>query len=252
MKSEDRFFLSSPKRAAQILGFALLPLLALATGHAQEETEEVTSELLDRIELRSVVSLPGEVLFSLHDPEAETTFWIEIDQTRNGIEAVAFDEESNTLTLRHGEAVREVGLSNRGAIGSAVEDDDGERSREERREAWRQRREQRQQEWAEFRERWEAAVEEDPQLQEVEAHREELQGEWRNLREQMRDVDRDSDEFDAIREQARQLREEQQALEEYGVEAARNSSALSEEDVERVEDMLEGPRGRRGRGRGRN
>lgn len=248
MKSEDRFFSRFPKSVPGLLGLALVPLLAMPAGAAEAQAEEATSEYLERIEFRSMASLPGEILFSLHDPEEDRTFWIEINQRRNEIEAVSFDDETNRLTLRHGDAVREIGLSNRTAIRSNVEEDDGDNlSREERREAWRERRSERRAAWTEFRENWQAAVEEDPQIREIEEHREALREDWRNLRREMRDVERGSDEFRELRQQARSLREEQELLEEYGTQVVRNSSAFSEADADLAERMLQ-IRRRGGRG----
>jgi hypothetical protein len=212
------------------LSIGLAPMIALSA--MAQELEEERSELLDRIELRSVVSLPGETLFSLHDPESDLTFWIERGQTRNGLEVVAFDAQTNRIQLRHGEFERELGLSRSRGV-AAVETSDQDLSRAERRE-------QRRAEWQDFRQRWEEATETNPQIQEITSHYEELQQEWQSLRRDMRGVDRDSEEFDPIRERVRALRDEQRLLNRYAAQAIAQTPGFTEDDVERANRVLQG------------
>ncbi len=219
---------------------ALTALASLAgTGiPAQAEEEVPASEYLDRIELRSIVSLPGELMFSLHDPESDNTFWIQTGETRNEIEALAFDNDTNRLTLRHGEAVRDVALTARRAIASPSGETAETSDREQRRQEWRERREERREEWREFREKWEAAAENSPEIREISEHFNELRGEMQSLRESMRDADRDSDEFRELRAKGRELREELGLLHEYASETIANHPDFGQEDAERIQRMF--------------
>ncbi len=228
----------APKRILRWLWVGMAPLIALPA--LAEDPEAEGSPLIDRIELRSVVSLPGETLFSLHDPESDLTFWIERGQTRNGLEIVSFDSESNAITLREGELEREVRLSRSRGPDTMEEISDEDRSREEGRE-------ERRQAWREFRERWEQAAEDNPELQEITEHYRELRGEWRNLRSEAREIDRDSAEFEALRERARELRDEQRLLRDYASETITRTPGFTEEDVERANRMLQGNNRRRSR-----
>ncbi len=224
---------------------ALAAATAALAGHtAPAEEEEATSDYLDRIELRSIVSLPGELMFSLHDPETDNTFWIQTGETRNEIHAVAFDDEANQLTLRHGEAERQVGLTTRRSTpapaeetAEAAETTEAE-DREARREEWRERREERRQEWEDFRERWEAAAENSPEIREIQEHFGEIRGEIQELRAAMRDADRDSDEFRELRARGGELREELGLLRDYASETVSNHPDFSEEDAERIGRMF--------------
>ena len=232
----------APKRILRWLCVGLAPLIALPA--LAEDPEAEPSELLDRIELRSVVSLPGETLFSLHDPESDLTFWIERGQTRNGLQIVSFDAQSNRLTLRQGELEREVSLSRSRGPAAMEEVPDRDRARDGRGEA---RREQQRQEWREFRERWETAAENNPELQEITEHYRELRGEWQSLRNEARGLDRDSEEFDTVRQRARELRDEQRLLRRYASETITRTPGFTEEDVDRANRMLQGSTQRRSR-----
>ena len=242
MKSIPLFSRIPRRPVVRLMAAVLAPLITAPLLWAEDEAE-TGSEYLERIELRSVASLPGITLFSLHDPENDATFWIEIGETRNDLAAVSFDSESGLLTVRHGESEREIGLTNRRVI--FAEGDDGEEL--SRREARREALEQRREEWREFRERWEAAAEEDDDIREISNHFEELRGEWRDLRRDMRDVDRDSDEFEALRDRGRQLRDEQRLLNRYASQTIANHPDFTEEDAERANRVMQGINRRRGR-----
>ncbi len=212
------------------LSIGLAPMIALSA--MADDPEEARSELLDRIELRSVVSLPGETLFSLHDPESDLTFWIERGQTRNGLQVAGFNAQTNRILLRHGEFERELGLSrSRGTAAAETSNQNPSRA---------ERREQRRQEWQDFRQRWEEATQTNPQIQEITSHYEELQQEWQSLRRDMRGVDRNSEEFDPIRERVRSLRDEQRLLNRYAAQAIARTPGFTEDDVARANRILQG------------
>src|SRR5690606_18560827 len=114
--------------------------------------------------------------FSLHNPFEERTFWGSVEEGRNGVEVVEFSAEENALTIRHEGETKKLPLS--AARVAELRENPGE-SREERRARWEARRE----EFRQFREKWEAAVADSPELQEVQNQFRELGGEFReNMR----------------------------------------------------------------------
>ncbi len=233
-----------------VLGaFLLTALVAHANDTGGREQEVPVSKHLEQIELRSIVSLPGELMFSLHDPEADRTFWIQTGETRNEIQAVEFDDETNLLTLRHGEVERQIGLTTRRSNHGSTEEVADTSDEDERRTEWRERREERRAEWREFREKWEAAAEDSPELREISEHFNELRGEMRDLRRAMRDADRDSEQFQELRSRGRELREELGLLHEYASETISEHPDFDEGDADRVRNMF-GRGGRRGGGPG--
>ncbi len=225
------------------LAFAVVPLLGASVLFAQEGEE--LSDYLERVELRSVVSLPGGTMFSIHDPESENTFWIEVGQSVNGLEAVGFNAATNRLSLRVGDSEREVGLARR-RVGDPDAVNPEDLSRGERREL---RREEAREQWQDFQQRFQRAAQESPEIREIREQFGELRGEWRGLREEMQGIDRDSDEFNALRERGRQLREEQRMLHRVARDVVAQSSHFEEQHVEFVDRMF--GRGGSDRRRGR-
>jgi hypothetical protein len=78
-------------------------------GEARETTS--SEESLQQLEWRGILALPGEVLFSLHDRETKESFWIGLNQVMAEFEVVAYHEEENELTVRHGTVARTFSLS---------------------------------------------------------------------------------------------------------------------------------------------
>jgi hypothetical protein len=247
IKSENVMFEITSKSLKRSLAIAVVPFMGAAILLADENDE--VSDPLDRVELRSVASLPGGMIFSIHESESEQTFWIEVGQTVNGIEAVAFDADTNRLTLRYGESERVLGLSHR-RVRNPDEIDPNELSRRERRELRRQEQtEQARQEWQDFRQRFETAASQSPEIREIREHFGELREEWRQLREDMQGVERDSEEFNALRERGRQLRQEQRMLHNYAMDTITQHPSFNEDDADRLNRIFGGRRNDNQRGR---
>ncbi len=95
---------------------------AAAAGREAAAASQVESESPPQLELRSVVALSGGHLFSLRDPETERTFWIELGETRHGVEALEFEIGLNRLTVRHRNEVRTISLSAAGVTAAKEPD----------------------------------------------------------------------------------------------------------------------------------
>ncbi len=190
-------------------------VLIMVTAWAAADSDDPEKAYLDQIELRSVVSLGGEPLFSLSDPGNDRTFWLELGQSIDGLEAIAYDGERNRLTLRFGESERELSLSrSRVRVAEETETDpepEPEPSTltpEERRELWRQQREQ----WRALRERWNAAAEDSPEIRSIENRLREAGEEMRQVMMDLAMVDEGSEGHRRLIERRRELGGEFQSL----------------------------------------
>ncbi len=196
-------------------------LLAIVVGPFLRGDEAAASAedeaaYLERIELRSVVSMGPERLFGLRDSETDRNFWLELGSSSEGLHATAFDADRNTLTLRYGESERKLSLSRARLHEIERPEPDSEPetqplTREERRELWREQRAH----WQALRQRWEAAAKESEEIRDLESR-------LRSAGEAMRDLMMDtaiaeegSAEYDRLQERRRELgREFQEIFEE--------------------------------------
>ncbi len=248
---------NNASRLAFLLTAPLLLVTALLASGAEFEPEMTESAYLDQIELRSVVSLPGERMFSLHDPVNDRRFWIQTGQTRYGIEAVAFDEETNLLTLRHAETERQLGLAGarigRGEPEREVDERALRQSEREQRLAEREQRHEERDRWRDLRERIRDEAETSTEIAAISEAFTGYREEMRTLRAALQEADRDSPEFQALRAQVLELNESFEDFREAAGDTLAEHPAFSEEDVERMRTRgLEGgPRGG-GDGGGRN
>lgn len=90
------------------LGAVLLLLGAIPLAAQDEPTE---SDRLTLLEFRSLLSVGGEMSFSLYDPFLDETFWLTPGQTRQGYEIVTYSPEDNILVVALGEFERELSLA---------------------------------------------------------------------------------------------------------------------------------------------
>ena len=218
-------------RLLAILVLAAGPALASETVIPDPQPEEATREesgYLEQLELRSIVNLPGGTLFSLRDPEHDRSFWIEEGEARHGIQVLAFDPERQVLAVRYGPATREIPLSH-ARIRDIEELEEEERERVRAR--WRERVEERRA----FQKRWQEAVQDSPELREIEDHTRDIVNEMRELREALAEAQEGSAEYDRLRDQQRFIAEEYRLLESYSRDTVAGHPAFEPEDVETVE-----------------
>ncbi len=189
---------------------------------------EKPEKYVDQLEFRSILSLDGTTQFSLHNPFEARTFWVSAEESRNGVEVVAFDVEKNVLTIRHEGESRELPLSVARVV--EMEEEAPAETREQRRARWEARRE----EFRQLREKWEAAVAESPELQEVQSQFRELGGEFRDHIRAMREAEEGTPEHQQARAQLREMREEFNLLSEYAKLQLRENPNFTERDLENL------------------
>ncbi len=240
--------------AAPLAATALLAASLAFAGEDGIETEGEVSEYLANIELRSIVTLPGTRMFSLHDPENNQGFWIEVGQTRHGIEAVAFDPETNRLHLRHGEYDRHVGLA-RGYVisGDGTPDGEGQGSERQQRQAERverqSEREDRQDErdqWRDLRERLRTVGGNSPEIAAISERFSAYRAEMRTLDNALSEADRGSGEFVELSGQLEALLDNYNQFQEFATETLMEHPDFDEADARRMLDrsLETGPRRR--------
>ncbi len=189
------------------------------------------SEYLERLELRSVVRLPGGPMFSLRDPAEGTTFWIEPGQNRDGLQVVGFDAEKNLLTLRHGDARRTLSLSS-ARIQATAEPapasggDGGEPSPNPRAEVYA------------FLERWNAAVEDSSELKELEDHFREVVGQIQRVNNALRDTEEGSDARERLTNVRNELNREFAAVQRLTVQTLNNTPDFGEFDPRMIPQVI--------------
>src|SRR5690625_884560 len=206
-----------------------------------EETDQEEGTWLEQLQFRSIVSLDGRTEFRLHDPVNERAFSVSENESRAGVEVVSFDPEQNALTLRHEGEVRELFLE-RARVAEMAEPTDREEMRRQRWRQWRER-------MRDFREKWDQAKVDSPELQAIEAQFEELGADFRRNREALRNAEEGSEERRQLELQQREMREEFRLLTEYSVLELRKHPAFEPEELQGMERMMGrmmGQRGRRG------
>ncbi len=243
--------------AAPLAATALLTAsFAVAGENGIEETEVEVSEYLEQIELRSIVALPGTRMFSLHDPENNQGFWIQVGQTRHGIQALAFDPETNRLHLRHGEYDRHVGLARSYVIsGEGAPDGEGQGSEQQRRQSERverqSEREDRQDardQWRDLRERLRTVGEESPEIAAISERFSAYREEMRTLGNAMSEAERGSEEFVELSGKLEALLDNYSQFQESATETLMEHPDFDEADARRMLDrsLETGPRRRDG------
>ncbi len=193
--------------------------------------EETGSALLERLELRAIVTLPGATVFSLRDPEDDRAFWIEPGQSRDGIRVQNFDPDRNVVVLRLGGVEREIFLKRiRIPTGQASELFELERLQAR----WADREDERRR----FVERWGAAVASSPELEEIQDHFRDLIGTMRELRERIEEIEEGSEPYGLLRNRQRDVASEYRLLERYVEGTIAESPAFESEDRETVDILL--------------
>lgn len=196
------------KSLIRLFAFLFFSGAGIAAAAAAETPSAEDAAYLEQIELRSVVTLRGETLFSISDPENDRTFWISPGETLHGLEVVGHDADEESITLRYGEVERELSLS-RSRVRSTPEPaevpgEPGEvLSPGERREQWRAMRE----DMMAFRERWEAAAEDSPEIQAIEERMRETGEAMREVMMGLAEAEEGSEEHRDLLEQRNELGE---------------------------------------------
>lgn len=236
---------------------AALVLLAYGVEHDPESTEPAETDYLEQIVLRSVVSLPGERIFSLYDPVNDRSFWIQAGETRYAIEAVDFDDDANILTVRYAGHVRQLGLTS-ARVGTGQRETPGEGRETDARAARQSEREQRLAEqerryeerdlWRELRERIRHEAETSTEIAEISESFTQYREEMRTLHAALQETDRDSPEFEALRAQVSALNESFEEFRDAAGHTLAEHPSFDEADVERMmsRGLEAGPRGNGG------
>ncbi len=194
------------------------------------------SEYLERLELRSVVRLPGGSMFSLRDPAEESTFWIEPGQNRDGLQIISFDAEKNLLTLRHGDARRTLSLSSARIQATAEPAPSsgaggGDPSPNPRAEV------------NAFLERWNSAAEDSSELKELEDHFREVVGQIQRVNNALRDTEEGSDARERLINVRNELNREFAVVHRLTVQTLNNTPDFGEFDPRMIPQVIRATNG---------
>ncbi len=197
------------------------------------ETGASSSPYLDQLEFRSLANLPGGMIFSLRDPLNGQTFWIELGQTRNEVEAISFNPDRNFLTVRSGDAVRTIPLNASRIL--AMDDQPAvSAASTDARDEWRDRREQ----WAAFMERWQGAVSESAELREIETNLRELTRDLRQVTSSLNAAEEGSEAHRRLTEQRGELARDFRVLHRHTTETLNEHPDFEADDVQMVHQMF--------------
>ena len=195
-----------------------------------------SGDVLENLELRSVISMGGRPQFSLSDRARDISFWIALNETRHGIQVTEYLRDSNQIVVRYDGRTRRIGLSDveigplttqtqessqastgvRPAFGGGERSD--QRNPEER--------------MRHILETWDTQIRDNPRLRDIDEHMGEHYREFQNLRQSMwNTTDHDSPEFQRLRERRLELREEMQVLHTLTQREVENNPAF--EDIDR-------------------
>ncbi|MEX2380869.1 MAG: hypothetical protein WD490_00650 [Opitutales bacterium] len=208
-----------------------------ATGEGATEEEDA---FFNGLALRGITSIPGEGLsFSIHDPEGNRTFSLQVGQTRHGTTLKAYDASTDRITLVSNGKEREVGLSSSQIATLEVPNESAEARRErwqarqaEQRQQGQQEREQRMERMQQIRQTWAEAAQDDPELQAIQRAFQEAGSDMRRAMGAARESGANREEMQAM---AAGAREEFQELSQRAMTAMQANPAfegleLSEDD----------------------
>ncbi|MBL4575070.1 MAG: hypothetical protein JKY51_03095 [Opitutaceae bacterium] len=82
----------------------------LPSGFGKSVEEVASGGSLDKIELRGIMSVDGIYSFSLFDSSIGRGFWVDIDESVQGVTIVSFDEISESVTIKEGGKTRALKL----------------------------------------------------------------------------------------------------------------------------------------------
>ena len=191
------------------------------------------SEVLDKLELRSILAMGGAPEFSLHDKERGMSFWISLNQTRHGIEITDYDSDKDEIVVRHEGNTRRLQLSDSEIVALEAPSDAptqssspfagrGERSDQRNPQEMLQH----------ITETWEEQISRNHRIRELDEHLGEYYSEFADIRQRMWSTsDHDSREFRELRERRRELREEIGVLHNLTQRQIENNPAF--EDIDR-------------------
>lgn len=103
---------------------------------AADGLSDESAAWLDQLELRSVVVLDGEYLFSLSDPENDRAFWISRGRSVAGLDVLVYDAERDLLTVRYGNVEKMLSLMSTRIRAAEFVAADGADAKNERSEAF--------------------------------------------------------------------------------------------------------------------
>lgn len=78
---------------------------------ADEETGAAAVSSLANLEWRGVMALEGRTEFSLRNPAAQTSIWVGLGETNDGVKVIGYDPKDGTLTVSNGKETRDLFLS---------------------------------------------------------------------------------------------------------------------------------------------
>lgn len=198
-----------------------------------ENVEQEERTWLEQLQFRSILTLDGTTEFRLHDPVDERTFSVSENEGRAGVEVVSFDSEQNALTIRHEGKERQLFLE-RARVAELTESDQMSENEELRRQRWQQWRER----MHDFREKWDQAKADSPELQEIEVQYQELGADFRRTREALRNAEEGSEEHRQLQVQQREMREEFRLLSEYSLLELQKHSSFEPEELQGMQRMM--------------
>ena len=214
-----------------ILLFPSVPVV----GDPGDDAADMTPEnVMDGLELRSVITFDGVPHYSLHHPDLGTAVWVAAGELFHGLEIGEFHADANHLVLHYGdEGAFELRLATATIAEMEAEAGGGgeRRSRaERRREAQRQLRE--------FTGNWRELADGSPELRAFEAEARELVNEFRGVRRARQRAERDSTERAELLRQERALWREVRLSSEYGALQASSDNRFSDSDPRQTERLL--------------
>jgi|GEM_PF-5901886 len=203
-----------------------------------------------QLEWRGVIVLGDEVQFSLHDPAQNNSFWVSAGEERFGVFVEAYDREENILTVRSGDATRNLTMAG-GSVEAAppalMETDTADTSplvrtpsvlAEEARVSPETLPEELAAEARQVANLWQEAIQEEPRLQEIDNHFRELRLESQRLEQAMTQVPEDAPEYQALQNRMEQIQSEERLLAETALAEVRASPELRQQVGQPLGDSL--------------
>lgn len=196
------------------IGICFLAMLPVAAQRQSASPEEY----LQKLEWRGVLSLGDEAEFSFHHADGEGSgFWIRPGQIRGGIEVIDYNIQQNRVTVRRGEAVRTLSLSD-----AFVKNLEGEVSASppplvviDGRQSGEDSGEQKEQPLPDGIEgTWQQALEESGQLREIDQQMRKINEDEVRVAESLSSLSEDDPAFSRLKDRQQEIQEQRRVLTE--------------------------------------
>lgn len=219
-----------------ILAVCLTLAMPVAVVATDDDAADMSPEnVMDGLELRSVISFDGVPHYSLHHPDLGTAVWVAAGESFHGLEIGEFHADANHLVLHYGDdGAFELRLAT--ATIAELEAEGGNDGGERRSRAERRREAQRQ--LREFAGNWRELAGNSPELQAFEAEARELVNDFREVRRARQRADRDSEERAELLRQERALWREVRLSSEYGALQVSGDERFANSDPAQTERLL--------------